>query len=211
MAVQGPEAWRGLEAVAELLTPSKVLLAARRPVRGVMLTIVSPPTPHLEFVARYNAEVYAPECMFYRSIEITDLYYVEEPIDLTREGDVLKGQLFLDKYKPGRCGYQFLTAYYRRHPYYDYLSSNQLLRSGPKDSFSRMDIYCRSLERQIPGCSTLKAWQSLGDIPATDYAALDAGGYGNTPPAHVGEGTQSVFIQIHDLGAPDGGRSIVNP
>jgi hypothetical protein len=179
-------------------------------VRGVTLTIVSPPTLRLEFVARYNAEVHAPECTFYRSIEITDLYYVEEPIDLTRDGDVLKGQLFLDKYEAGRCGYQFLAAYYRPLQYSDQQSSYDLLRVGPRDAFDRMDVYCKEL-LQGPSCSSLDGWESVGAVSAIDYAALVAGGYTRLPPAHIDGGPQTLFIQVHDLGAPDGGRSIIKP
>jgi hypothetical protein len=180
------------------------------PVRGVMLTIVSPPALHLEFVARYNAEVHAPECTYYRAIELTDLYYVEEPMDLTREGDVLKGRLFLDKYEAGRCGYQFVAAYYRPHPYNDQESSNELLRVGPRDTFDRMDVYCKVLQ-QVPDCGSLKGWEMVGGVSKGDYASLEAGGYTRSPPAHIDGGPQALFIQVHDLGAPDGGRSIIKP
>jgi len=129
---------------------------------------------------------------------------------MTRSGNVLHGQLVLDKYLPGDCGWAFAGA--------DYSvligpsgNSSSLLRIDPNNVTARTDMYCRNMNK-TEFCGSAHGWSSMPDSPITpaDYQELLRSGDAHAVPAYIAPSSRSVLIQFHDVDAPDHGRTILS-
>jgi hypothetical protein len=184
-------------------------IASDHPTQVVDLTIIDPASTKLEFNVSY-AGWGGGRCTYQRAGEVSAPYSVVEPLLMTRSADVLRGQVILDKFLPGRCGWAFVGAFYKTA-----IGSNttyELLRVDPSKVTPRADVYC---EKDVDGsaiCNSALVWSQMlkGPITKLQYDALVLSGSANPAPAYIATGTRSVLIQFHDLDAPDRGRTAIS-
>jgi hypothetical protein len=181
-------------------------IASSHPTQIVDLTIVDPPSIKLEFLVGYEGWG-GGKCSYEWGGASSRPYSVAEPLLMARSGNVLHGQVILDKYYPGDCGWAFAGVFYKT---VNSDRSAELLRVDPNRVTARSDVYCLKSDGTT-FCSSAAGWKGElnGPIAQADYDAILASGAAHFTPAYIALSTRSVFIQFHDLDAPDRGRQIL--
>jgi hypothetical protein len=184
-------------------------IANPHPTQIVDLSIIDPSFIKLEVRAGYEGSEEA-RCSYQLGLGVPRPYSVAEPLPMTRSGNVLHGEVILDKYLPGDCGWSFAGV--------DYAvttgplgNSSALLRIDPNQVTARTDMYCRKIDG-TEFCGSALGWSSMPNSPITraDYDALALSGDAHAVPAYITPSTRSVLIQLHDVDAPDRGRTMLS-
>ncbi len=162
-------------------------------------------------------------CMYSIGLGVPRQYSVIPPLELTRQGDTYRGEVAIDRYVPGRCGWGFAGMWYFVPSTNTELQRELFFYDGDvnKPAESRMDIWCHKWAdldpKQPPDCSSIDAFKAATSnsnseavkvLPMSLYDDIVARGGRNGPPIRVGTESRSIVIQFHDMDAADGGRSI---
>jgi hypothetical protein len=183
-------------------------IASSHPTQIVDLTIVDPPSIKLEFKVGYTGWG-GGRCSYEWGGASSRPYSVAEPLLMARSGNVLHGQVILDKYYPGDCGWTFAGVFYKLAS--DPGQSQEVILIDPSRVTPRKDDYCKT-EDGVTSCGDAAGWSLMrnGPITKADYDAIAASGVAHGTPAYISPSTRSVLIQFHDLDAPDRGRTILS-
>jgi hypothetical protein len=184
-------------------------IAYSHPQQVVQVAIVDPPSIKLQFIVGYEGWG-GGKCSYQWGGAGSRPYSVAEPLLMTRSGDVLHGQVILDKFFPGDCGWAFAGVFYKTVLNSD--TTYELLRVDPSKITARTDAYCQHDADGSAVCNDALVWSQMrnGPITKVEYDALVLSGSTHFAPAYIAPGTRSVLIQFHDLDAPDRGRTILS-
>jgi hypothetical protein len=195
------------------------------PKQVIPVTIIAPPGIKLTYLVGYGARNLGEavnsgkECWYSMGLGPTRTYSVTVPFEGHSSGEVLHTKLIIDKYEPGRCDYRFAGIYWMQQDQWPLPSSlEQLLlfdaQKAPSTPDARADIWCMNIKavdgsRITLTCSGLAAHHAYDHsvVPPEEIGPLTASGVYELP-SFFGPATRSIVIQVHDMRAPDHGRTV---
>lgn len=143
----------------------------------------------------------------------TDEFYVELPLRLDKQGDRYQGDVALDRFQPGKCGWNFseILSPVSRTPlawYRDY-------HSGQGNQADRqLDIWCtrksnihpyvdparRNDLNELNNCADLTLVSGLFiNLPPGFFASVPVDERSDGQPGIIARDTQSLTVRFHDL------------
>jgi hypothetical protein len=162
-----------------------------------------PPSNQVQFIVGYRATKPGgptdsqQTCEFEVGGGVLDYFFVTELVNWQSNG-----QLALDRYQPGRCGWAFsrvgFTVNGPTDPPQELFSYND---DPDRPSNLDIDIWCFVAPNRPRACADIKGLQPAFPtlIPPKVMRQIVDSGQGDGPPATIGPRTSSVRIRFHNL------------
>lgn len=182
-----------------------------QPVHLLDLRIEIPPSLRGRLRAEYAATEDVASCQQIAGLDDDAPFYLSIPLHLTRRGESYRQILAVDRFQPGRCGWDFARIKYSataQGPARDDLLmyTRGTLYTGhdePKDV--RLDVWCMSIPgdsgNQAKVCNSLDMLRySFPDSINRDFMdSVPSDQHHDGPPGYIGSDATSVTVRFHDL------------
>ncbi|HVW68427.1 MAG TPA: hypothetical protein VHB68_05595 [Steroidobacteraceae bacterium] len=141
-------------------------------------------------------------------------FYVELPLQLTKDGDIYRGKFALDQFEPGNCGWHFdrMLSPMLRYPLVVYRGD---YNDRPGDQTDiRLDIWCTRKSKghphidprrrhdlnQVNNCADLVfAAGAFTDVPRALWDSVPIDARMNGGPGFIARHARSISVEFHDL------------
>ena len=173
------------------------------PTRRIELTAVVPTTLSVSFGTVWSGN----GCKREIGVAVTATVSLGLPLELSRSGEVYRGDVVIDRFEPGSCGWQFggIAFNTENPPSVGDLIATYDGRADDQESYE-LDIWCIKLPEENAAkpevCDSLSyLFKGPKVISPEFFASVPEGERDNGGPAPIGPKTQSILVRFHDLDA----------
>jgi hypothetical protein len=180
------------------------------PSQVIKVTVTAPPSIGAHIVVGYTARSIGGghPCAYTGSLMgPTHQYSVAVPVNLKQVNNTYIGEVAIDRFESGECGWDFATAWYvvdQEGPDRSELFALDRFASNYPEN-SREDIWCIKSEkrsRELP-MACLPAIALHGQfpelVPQSTFETISKSGIAAGPPLQVGSNTRSINVVFHDM------------
>jgi len=189
-----------------------------QPTEVIKLTVIKPASIkvqlHQQYATHYSGGAIdtGPPCAYIQPLSQARIqYYVKPDLNLRQVGeDTAVGEIVLDRFLQGDCGWGFAGAWYIDDGAPDPVELLVVNNPNSHVANARIDLWCIHNPKRDPkimqvcsGINTL-AFSFADQISAAMAKAIVASGGDNHAPLSVGRSMETIVLQFHDLDAPGG-------
>lgn len=181
-----------------------------RPIHLLDLRIVMPPGLRGRLRAEYTATQNVASCRKIVGVDDDLPYYLSIPLHLTRSGEVYRQILAIDRFQPGRCGWDFAGIKYSvaaqgpvRDELLTYTGWAPYTGRGEQEEV-QLDVWCASFptepsSRTVCGGLDLLSYAFPGSIGRRLIDSVPMEQRQDGPPGYIGSDVTVVTVRFHDL------------
>ena len=173
------------------------------PTRSIELTAIVPTTLSVRFVTVWSGL----SCRRQVGLGGTFTVGLGLPFELAHSGESYRGDVVIDRFEPGSCGWQFgAIGFHTENPtgFGDLIASYDGRADDPESH--ELDIWCVKRPDKFPEnpemCGSLSFLaKGLRIIPPEFLGTVPEGERNNDGPVPLGPKTRSILVRFHDLDA----------